>query len=340
MNPVQTDSAARLFWRENAKALASFGVVVLLIAVGGAVSSGFASSGHVLMLVKTGAFLGFLSLAQLIVIVSGNGGIDLSVGAVASVGAVVGAALLRGQDANAATAFAVVAALGLAVGLANGLMVSFLGLPPLIVTLAMASVVNGSIYIYSKGLAVSATSSPLLKSLSNGTTLGIPNAILVWIAVSAACGVVLKYTRTGVKLYGVGANELAATLKGVKVPRFRFWVYGASGLISAVSGLLLLGYIGTAFLDIGSRYVLPSVAAVTIGGVSIQGGAGGYLQVVAGTLVLTVLSALLVSLQTGEAGRQIVLGLVLLLLLAIYGRERTRGGSLGFFSGLLHKRRS
>jgi ribose transport system permease protein len=292
------------------------------------------------MLVKTGAFLGFLSLAQLIVIVSGNGGIDLSVGAVASVGAVVGAAILRGQDANVALAFAVVAALGLVVGLANGLMVSFLGLPPLIVTLAMASVVNGSIYIYSKGLAVSASSSPFLKTLSNGTTLGVPNAILVWIAVSAASGAVLRYTRTGIKLYGVGANELAATLKGVNVPLFRFWVYGASGLISAISGLLLLGYIGTAFLDIGSRYVLPSVAAVTIGGVSIQGGAGGYLQVVAGTLVLTVLSALLVSLQTGEAGRQIVLGLVLLLLLGIYGRQARQGGRARLWGQLFGWRRT
>ena len=331
------DSSLRLLWRDNSKAIASFGVVVVLILVGGAVSKGFASSSHILMLVKTAAFLGFLSLAQLIVIVSGNGGIDLSVGAVASVGAVVGAALLRGHDTNAVAAFAVVAGLGLAVGLANGLMISFLGLPPLIVTLAMASVVNGSIYIYSKGLAVSQSSSPLLKSLSNGTTLGIPNAILVWIAVSAACSLLLKYSRTGIKLYGVGANELAATLKGVKVPRFRFWVYGVSGLLSAVSGLLLLGYIGTAFLDIGSRYVMPSVAAVTIGGVSIQGGAGGYLQVVAGTLVLTVLSALLVSLQTGEAGRQIVLGLVLLLLLAIYGREASRGGGR-FMTGLIRRR--
>jgi len=339
MGATRIDTPGRLLWREHSKALASFGIVALLIAVGGAISSGFASSGHILMLVKTGAFLGFLSLAQLIVIVSGNGGIDLSVGAVASVGAVVGAAVLHGNDGNIAASVAVVAALGLAIGLANGLMVSFLGLPPLIVTLAMASVVNGSIYIYSKGLAVSATSSPFLKLVSNGTALGIPNAILVWVGVTALCGLVLKYTKTGIKLYGVGANETAATLKGVKVPLFRFWVYGVSGLVSAISGLLLLGYIGTAFLDIGSRYVLPSVAAVTIGGVSIQGGSGGYLQVVAGTLVLTVLGALLVSLQTGEAGRQIVLGLVLLLLLAIYGRQHSanRGRFLG---GLFRTRRA
>jgi ribose transport system permease protein len=339
MNLSGTDSPARLLWRDSASTVASFGIVVLLIAVGGAISAGFASPGHVLMLVKTGAFLGFLALAQLIVIVSGNGGIDLSVGAVASVGAVVGAAVLRGDDAHIVASFAVVAALGLAIGLTNGLMVSFLGLPPLIVTLAMASVVNGSIYIYSKGLAVSASSSPLLKSLSNGTTLGIPNAILVWLCVTAACGVVLKRTRTGIKLYGVGANEVAATLKGVNVPLFRFWVYGVSGFVSAVSGLLLLGYIGTAFLDIGSRYVLPSVAAVTIGGVSIQGGSGKYLQVVAGTLVLTVLGALLVSLQTGEAGRQIVLGVVLLILLGIYGRQKSQGGGARFWSGLVPKRR-
>jgi len=317
-----------------------FVIAIALIFIGEIFSDGFSSVKHVLMLFKVASFLGFLSLAQTIVIISGSGGIDLSVGAMASIGAVFGAAIINGNDSNLLLAFVVVTLIGLILGCFNGLMISYFKIPALIMTLAMASVVNGIIYIFSAGLILGGSASPMLETLSNGVTLGIPNIVYIWLVVTLVAMFVFHLTKTGVTLYGVGSNEKAAVLKGVDVKWFKVWVYGSSGAISTITGLLLLGYIGTAFLDIGSRYMLPSIAAATIGGISIKGGSGNYMGVVGGAFVLTVISAVLIALQMGEAGRQIVFGIVILILLMIYGRETTENGKsafsferiLGFFS--------
>jgi len=314
------------FLSGSGRIILPFILALVLIFVGEIFSKGFSSAKHVLMLFKVASFLGFLGLAQTIVILSGNGGIDLSVGALASIGTVFGAAIIRGNDNNLLLAFVIVALLGLAFGCINGIMISYFQIPALIMTLAMASVVNGIIYIFSAGLQISGSASPLLETLSNGVTLGIPNIMYIWIGVTLVVMFILHFTKTGISLYGVGSNEKAAILKGVNVKWFRVWVYGISGAISTVTGLLLLGYIGTAFLDIGSRYMLPSIAAATIGGVSIKGGSGNYLGVVGGAFVLTVISAVLIALQMGEAGRQIVFGGVILVLLVIYGRETLENG--------------
>ena len=318
------------FWSVSGKIILPFVMAVVLIFVGEIFSKGFSSPKHVLMLFKVASFLGFLGLAQTIVIVSGNGGIDLSVGALASFGTVVGAAVLDGSDSNLIMAFLVVALLGLVIGCINGFVISYLEIPALIMTLAMSSVIHGIIYIYSAGVQLGGSASPMLETLANGTFLGVPDIIYIWAAVTAVAMFVIHFTKTGVTLYGVGSNEKAAVLKGVDVKRFRLWVFGFSGAISTVTGMLLLGYIGTAFLDIGSKYMLPSIAAATIGGISIQGGSGNYLGVVGGAFVLTVISAVLVSIQLGEAGRQIVYGIVILILLTIYGRETKEKGGAGF----------
>lgn len=318
------------FWFVSGKIILPFVMAIALIFVGEIFAKGFSSPKHVLMLLKVASFLGFLGLAQTIVIISGNGGIDLSVGAFASFGAAVGAAVLDGSDSNLLMAFVVVALIGLVLGCINGFMISYMEIPALIMTLAMSSVIHGVIYIYSAGVKLGGSASPMLETLSHGTFLGVPDIIYIWAAVTAIAMFVFHFTKTGVTLYGVGSNEKAAVLKGVDVKRLRLWVFGFSGAISTVTGLLLLGYIGTAFLDIGSKYMLPSIAAATIGGISIQGGSGNYLGVVGGAFVLTVISAVLVSIQLGEAGRQIVYGIVILILLTIYGRETKESGGAGF----------
>ena len=341
MNDIKTEKTFFEFWREGRKFVLPFIIFLILIFMGELASSGFSKIGHVLMLIKVAAFLGMLGLAQMIVIVSGNGGIDLSVGAVSSIGAVIGASILGGNDSNIILCFFLIALMGLMIGLVNGLMISYFEIPPLVMTLAMSSVVSGTIIIFGRGILLPGSASPLLKTLSNGTTFGVPNIIFLWLGVTLASLFIFHYTKTGMKLYGVGANENAAILKGADVKLFRFWVYGVSGAISAVTGLFLLGYIGTPFLDIGHRYVLPSVAAVTIGGISIRGGVGNYLGVVGGALVLSVLAAILVSLEMGEAGRQVVFGIVLLILLTIYSREKKEGGKafppFALFKGRLQK---
>jgi ribose transport system permease protein len=126
----------------------------------------------------------------------------------------------------------------------------------------------------------------------------------------------------GKKLFGVGANDITAKLSGVRTRLVRMFAYTLSGIISALAGIFLLGYTEMPYLDIGSIYIMPSVAAVVIGGVSLSGGKGSYLGVIAGAIVLTTLNSILVSLRMGEGGRQIVYGLVILVVLSAYSIKK------------------
>jgi ribose transport system permease protein len=101
-------------------------------------------------------------------------------------------------------------------------------------------------------------------------------------------------------------------------------VYGLSGTLSCLSGLLLLGFVGSAHLNLGARYVLPSVVAVIIGGIRFGGGAGNYLGAVAGSIFLTTLQSILVTLELSEGGRQLITGIVLIILLLAYTRRQSR----------------
>ena len=317
-------ASAGKFFTTYGRTIFPFLLAIILVIIGEIFSPGFASPSHVLNLLKTSSFLGIIVLAQTIVIVAGREGIDLSVGALASYGAVFAATVINGKDANIPLALVLVTAGGFLLGLINGLGISYFRIPPLIMTLGMASVINGLIIIYSQGFAFSGSASELLKIIGGKGTYGIPNMAVVWVIVTVIALFVLSRTKYGVGLYGVGANDLTAELNGVNTKRVRALAYACSGAISSLAGIFLLGYIGLAFIDIGSSYVLPSVAAAVIGGISLAGGAGSYLGAAGGSLVLTTLTAVLVTLRMGEAGKQVVYGLVLIMLLAFYGRQRRK----------------
>ncbi|NPV87363.1 MAG: ABC transporter permease [Anaerolineae bacterium] len=322
----QMNAAQRIkrIYRTHSKSIIPFLIAAILLIAGEFVAQGFAGAAHVLELLKISSFLGILVLAQSIVIIAGGEGIDLSVGAIATISAVMASVIINGQDKMIWVALPAVIVTGFVLGLFNGIGVALFRVPPLIMTLGMSSVINGMVIIYSQGYIFRGSASELLKTIGAKASGGIPNMVFVWAVVIAAALLILNRTRWGVMLYGVGANELTAELNGVKTRRVRALAYAFSGAISAIAGFFLLGYIGMAFIDIGSKYVLPCVAAAVIGGVSLAGGAGGYLGAAGGAIVLTVLSGLLVTIKMGEAGRQVVSGLVLIILLAVYARQSQR----------------
>jgi ribose transport system permease protein len=190
-------------------------------------------------------------------------------------------------------------------------------------TLSMASVVQGITLVYTQGQP-KGRASMLLSAAGSGRTGPFPNILLVWIIIIAAALIVLEKTRTGRLIYGVGENRKTAELSGVRTRRTSMLVFGFSGLISALAGFFLLGYTGTAYLDLGSAYIMPTIAAAVIGGVVLSGGTGSYLGAAAGTIVLTTLNSIMISLKSGEGGRQIVYGLVILVVLTIYSKRERR----------------
>ena len=309
------------YWRDNGKAVTPFLIAGVILAAGHAVSSGFAEIGHLLLMMKVASFVGFFAIAQTTVIISGGGAIDISVGTMASMGALFSATIMQGGERSTLLALAVVAVMGLVLGMVNGTMIAYLRIHPLIMTLAMSYVVVGIIVAFAQGRTLLGHASPVLESIVNGRVGRFPIIVLIWIGLTVIAEVVLRRTLVGQKLLSVGTNETAATLAGVNVPVFRFWVYAFSGMTSSVFGVFLLGYVHTVFLDVGNQYMFPSVVASAIGGISLAGGAGSYVGSFGGALVYTFLLSFLVTVNMDESLRKALFGLILILLLVIYSRS-------------------
>jgi ribose transport system permease protein len=295
-------------------------LIAALFVIGGAVNPGFASFSNIGNIVGIAAFLGIVAMGQTMVVLSGNEGIDLSVGSLVSLSAVWASQLIMGENIRLLLAIPVCLGAGTLFGFLNGLGIAYLNIPPVIMTLGMGSLVQGFVQIVCGGQPTGQASQILL-TLGTKRSLGLPNMVFLWIALSALFSLFLHYTRFAQRVYGIGANPRAAFFSGTMVPRHLALVYALSGFAASVAGLFLLGYTGTSHMDLGTAYTFPSIVAVVIGGVSLRGGRGSYRGVFLGTVFLTALSSLLVTLRLGDGGRQVVYGIALLILLLVYARE-------------------
>jgi ribose transport system permease protein len=165
-----------------------------------------------------------------------------------------------------------------------------------------------------------------MRYLATGFTVpGVPNAVAVWILIGAATIFVLSRTVFGRAIYGIGNRERAAYLSGINTRRIVMAAFAVSGGLAAFGGVLLAGYAGKAAQAMGDAYLLPSIAAVVLGGTSILGGRGSYFGTVAGVILITLLQSILSVMQIQEFGRQIIYGVVIVAMLLLYGRERSSG---------------
>lgn len=297
-------------------------VAVAIVVVGQLIAPGFAAYDQVVGMLRVASFLGIMAIGQTIVILSGGDGIDLSVGKTATFSAIVAARIMDGSDANLALGVLAALAVGAGIGLLNGLGVALLRIPPFVMTLGMTGVVAGLALAYTGG-AAAGRSAPGLTALVNTRGIAdVPGVIYVWIVLIIAVTWMLRRSVTGWNLYGVGANRVAARLSGLPVRRNVVLAYVASGIFAGLGGVLLLGYTESVFLNLADSYTLPTVAAVIIGGTLAVGGVGGYLGTAIGAIVLTFLTSLLSTMNMPESWRMITRGLVLLVLLSLYGRQR------------------
>jgi ribose transport system permease protein len=320
-----TDTATipvRLSLRQklNVPVVTAFGCIVVLLIVGSIYSSNFLSPEYLLQQLKVGAFLGIIATGMMLVILLGQ--IDLSVPWTVTLGAMM---------ASAATAygpFGEVAAIpfgilcGLAIGLLNGVAVAYLRIPSMIITLAVNAVAQGLMVAYSGGFSPRDSASPAMKVLGAQSTLGLPNALIVWIIIGALAVFLLTRTTFGRAVYGIGNKESAAYLSGVPTQRVVVAAFALCGALAAFGGVLLAGYAGKAAQSMGDAYLLPAIAAVVLGGTSILGGRGSYLGTIAGVILITLLQSILSVMQIAEFGRQIIYGVIIIGMLLLYGRDK------------------
>ncbi len=248
-----------------------------------------------------------------------TGGIDLSVGTVATMSAFIMATQVVNHDPAIAILIAMVPAV--LIGLANGIGVGIFRVHPLIMTLGTSLIGTGCLLVYQRTVIASGAKIPAaLAWLGTGVTYGFPNALLLFIPVAGFIIFTLRWTGFGRLLYAVGDNEKATRLSGVLYWQVITALYVISGLLAGITGLLYIGLIKSPSLSLAEPLVLPSVAAAVIGGTSIFGGRGGYTGTIIGALILTVLTTLLTILQMPEGARRILFGAIVLLVTAAYLR--------------------
>ena len=228
-----------------------------------------------------------------------TGGIDLSVGTIATMAAFIVAT----QSPMHGPAIAVRHRLvpGILIGFANGIGVGIFRVHPLIMTLGMGLIGTGVLQVYQRTVIATGSEVPgFLAWLGTGLTYGVPNALLVFVPLAALILYTLRATGFGRLLYAVGDNERATRIAGVLYWQVIVAVYIVSGVLAAIAGLLYVGLIKAPSLSLAEPLLLPSVAAAVIGGTSIFGGRGGYSGTIVGALILTVLTTLLTILQMPE----------------------------------------
>ena len=249
-----------------------------------------------------------------------TGGIDLSVGAVASMAGFLVATLVGGPGLGVAilVAFAAAALAGLITGIGVGVF----RVHPLIMTLGIGLVVLGLANVWQLQMVqTGAGVADEMRTLGSDRLGGVlPYSLVIFVPLALVVLVALRRTGYGRLLYAIGDNPVAARLSGARAWQVLVVLYIVSALLAAVGGLLISGLTNVASVTLADSYVLPSVAASVIGGTSILGGRGGYGGTIVGALILTVLSSLLTALGYPEAVRQVLYGTIIVAVAAAYTR--------------------
>jgi ribose transport system permease protein len=306
--------------------LIAFGFIVVMLLAGSLYSSSFLSATYLLQQLQVAAFLGIIASGLMLVILLGH--IDLSVPWIVTVGGMMSTAAAGWWgDTGVALALPFGMICGLAFGLFNGIGVAFLRIPSMIFTLGVNAVAQGLMVLHTGGFAPQDHATDLMHWLATGRAVfGIPNALFVWLVVGLVIVFILKRTPLGRYIFAIGNREGATYLSGVNTRAVLIACFGISGMCSALAGVMLAGYSTKAYQAMGDPYLLPAIAAVVLGGTHILGGRGTYLGTVAGVILISLLQSILSVMQMPEAGRQIIYGVVIIVMLLVYGRgERVQG---------------
>ena len=296
-------------------------VVVVVWIAASIVSQGFGSYGHLRYLVELAAAIGIVAAGQTLVVI--GGGIDLSVGAVITVASVSLPLLSPAGDPTGLAGMVFTLALAAGIGFVNGAGIAYLRVHPLIMTLAMATLLQGLLVIIAGGSAVS-VQNPLVVWFGSARPAGIPAGILLWLAVSAATLMLLHATPFGARVFALGTNPVATRLSGVNVNRITILLYTFGGLMAGLTGILVLGMNRQGYVGIGEPYLLASIAAVVLGGTSILGGRGTYAGTIPAAILLVTITAIITVVNASPGWRSILFGSLILGLLLFSGREARR----------------
>lgn len=288
------------------------------------VTDTFATERNLFNVTRNFAFVAIIAIGMTTVIASG--GIDLSVGASVVLSAVViGATMEAGYPIWAAAMFALGAAL--LVGLVNGILIAFVGMPPFVVTLGMLSFARSMALVLSNNKMIYefGPDHDALLWLGGGSTFGIPHPVFALVALAFVMGFVFKWTRWGQHVFAIGGNENAAVLTGIPVRGMKVTVYMFSALTAGIAGILMVGWLGSVTTNLGTAMELTVIAAAVIGGANLAGGEGTVFGTVVGALLIEVIRNSLILLGISTFWQGAFIGSFIVIAVAFDRIRRLRG---------------
>jgi ribose transport system permease protein len=325
--PAPAESTSRRVSRSAGAATGVVVATVLLFAISAVVEPQSLSHSSLLGMLPFAAILAIVAVGQTLVIQ--QGGIDLSVPGVISLTVVLLASVPDGDNGKLPIAilYAVVGAL--AAGLLSGVLVSRVGITPIVTTLGMNALLYGFVIQVSKGNPPPTTSR--LNDFATGKIAGVPTTVPIAIVVTALVAWIVKKTVAGRRFEGVGASNSGARAAGLVVARHKTVAYVAAALLYCLAGILLGGVVSDPSAFQGDSYLLPSVAAVVLGGTSLLGGRGSVAASAVAAVFLTQLDQLLLTSGASSAVQNLVQAGALAIGIAVYSVPwaRVRGWRRG-----------
>ena len=301
--------------RESAIFLALVGISVCITIV----APRFATSRNFYLVSRQISFVAIVAMGELFVILTA--GIDLSVGSMVGFsGVIAGIAMAAGIPTPIALALSLIA--GTALGLINGTLVAYVGITPFIVTLGMLSIARGAIWGITKGWPITEISQSFM-FIARGDLFGIPASVIIAGIIAIFVHIVLRYTVFGRRTFAIGGNEEATALSGINVQKIKVLIYGVSGFLSSITGIMLVARFNSAQPSTGQGWELDAIAATVIGGTSLMGGVGSVLGVLIGAAIMGVIRNGLVLMKVSVYWQTLVIGTIIILA-AVVDRLKNR----------------
>jgi ribose transport system permease protein len=264
-------------------------------------------------------FTVIVGTGQMLVITTGPGNVDLSIPATITLCGTVAMKVMDEQNSMLLVGILAALAAGMVVGLLNYALIRFLRIPPIIATLSLSFLVQSTAIAYNRGIRIKPPS--MLDAFTTDDIFGVPWLAIFTILFSLAVGVIVSRSYYGRAISAIGQNSRAAWLANIPVERFRLITYLGSALLSAVCGILLAGFSGGPALDMGSEYLLGSIAVVVIGGTSVAGGRASVPGIWGASLFMFLLVTMLNTFGASAGIRLIMTGLIIIAVIALAGDQ-------------------
>ena len=268
---------------------------------------------NLINILRQGALLNILAIGMTLVILTG--GIDLSNGSVLALSSCVAAIAMK-NGAPIMVGIFVSLAIGIACGIANGMMVAYIRIPPFIATFAMMYFARGLAYVVLHGRIIYGFEKSF-RFMGAGDIVGVPIPIIISILLLLIFQVILAHTSFGVNIYAIGSNKESSRLLGVNVKKVTVMAYLLSGILSALAGIIYTARLDTAEPVVGASFPLDTIGAVIIGGTSILGGEGNLFGSVVGVFILTIIINGMNMIGISSLWQEFIIGGVILVIITI-----------------------